>query len=421
MNRFRLTGGDRRGAASMEKDVEGNFWIYPALGAPGAALFGAGFRGFAGLAASLPEVFFPIDAIAERASSLPFRLMRDGLPLDEREAAGYGGVPQVLAKPNLQQDFSQFVYELLFYRLATGTTWVRSVRGVDGKARGLRVIDPDNAEPVFAYGMPAAWEDAVRYDEIMTGLRLPHNVLVDVSDLTVSVERPDPLQGGVRGTSPLAASAPVVEILKRVYQARYNVYAANGVAGILCKEGSDKGGLGADVDPRLRKEMADELSKSYNISGFSASVKALSTVPLKFIDTLAKIKDLEPWRESDRDALAIAALYQVPKHLVPNEVGVTFDNAKESEKAFWQNVVIPAAETAGRVVGEALGLPEGVALMPDVTAVPVLQEDRLGGLQADRQEIDNLQTISTAFPALADRAGALAEAIVSRYEQNGND
>lgn len=404
--------------AVTETDTAGNFWIFPDGGLP-VSPFGA-WRGHVGTALHVPEVFFPIDAIAERASSLPFRLMLDGMPVEG--AAEPLGFRRLFERPNLQQDFGQLVYDLLFYRLATGTTWLWSDRVADSLTgtSAVRVLDPEAVRIRYQHGMPAGWMSARRYDEIAAGFILPAGAVLDPAEVLVSTERPDPATGGLKGRSVLDTGDASVELLRSVYRARYNVYNANGVAGLLCKEG-DKSGFGASVDPKTRKEMADELSQQYNLAGFSGSIKALSTVPLKFIDTLAKIKDLEPFRECDRDALTIAALYQVPKHLVPNEVGVTYENAKESEVAFWDNVVLPAAELAGDLIGRAMGLPEGYTLVPDKTGVSVLQEDRLGSLQADKQEIDNLQTIAAAFPALADRAGALAEAMIARYEQSKHD
>ena len=417
LNNFKFRSDAHR--AVTETDEAGNFWIFPDGGLP-VDPFGGSWRGYYGMALHVPEVFFPVDAIAERASSLPFRLMRDGMPVEEGlEPVGFR---RLFERPNLQQDFSQLVYDLLFMRFATGTTWLWSDR-VSASPFGtlaIRVLDPEAVVPAYMPGMPVRWMQARTYGEIVAGFHLPDGSRIDASEVLISTERPDPSRGGIYGLSVLGTAEASVAILRSVYRARYNVYNANGTAGILCKEG-DKDGFGTSVDPRLRKQMADELSQRYNIAGFSQSIKALSTVPLKYIDTLAKIKDLEPFKESDRDALAIAALYQVPKHLVPNEIGVTYENAKESEVAFWDNVVLPAAELAGDLIGRAMSLPEGYTLAPDKTGVSVLQEDRLGSLQADRQEIENLQTISAAFPALADRAGALAEAMITRYEQSKHD
>lgn len=415
-NNFRFRSDARR--AVTDTDEAGNFWIFPDGGLP-ADVFNA-WSGHVGTALHVPEVFFPIDAIAERASSLPFRLMRDGMPVEEgREPVGFR---RLFERPNLQQDFGQLVYDLLFYRLATGTTWLWSDR-VGASLLGttaVRVLDPEAVRVAYRTGMPAGWLRARSYGEIAAGFYLPDGTYLEVEDVLISTERPEPASGGIKGVSVLDTAKGSVEILRSVYRARYNVYNANGTAGILCKEG-DKEGFGATTDPRMRKAMADELSQRYNIAGFSQSIKAISTVPVKYIETLAKIKDLEPFKESDRDALAVAALYQVPKHLVPNEVGVTYDNAKESEVAFWDNVVLPAAELAGGLIGRAMGLEDGYTICPDKTGVSVLQEDRLGSLQADSQEIQNLQNISAAFPALSDRAGALAEAMITRYEQSRHD
>lgn len=372
------------------------------------------------LARTVGEVLFPIDAIAERASSVPY-VVRDaeGAPVPDGKLGE--NLRRLLRRPNPYGDLSTLVYELLFTKLATGTAWLyRKHAGAFDTTRWIDAVyclDPCRFEPVWRSPLPGYF-DVTDYSDAITGVGDGRD-FVRVEDMVIATSDPDPLEYGVRGSSPLHGVRRNIELVLDVYNARRNVYANNGIAGIICKEAEKGGegvfGVGGDTTSK-RKEIVDDLQQQYSLRGLS-SIKALSTMPLRFVKTLATISELEPFKETYQDALAIAAAYQVPKHLIPTETQVTYDNQRASEVAFWQNVVLPYAEEAGRLLGEALRLQEGWRLAPDPTGVPVLQTDRTAELATEKQEIENLQLLREVLPERAAEINAALASIVERYRQ----
>lgn len=420
MRWFNFRSARRRGGEPLvEVDEAGNFFNYLAPFCGGFRSVSFSQRNTLYIARTVAEVFFPIDAIAERASSVPY-VVRDaeGGPVD---AARLGvNLTRLLDRPNPYGDLSALVYELLFSKLATGTGWLYTKRSgaFDGPrwVDGVYCLDPCRFEPVWRSPLPGYF-DLTGYSDAISGVRDGRDT-VNVEDMTIAVGTPDPDEYGVRGLSPLHAVRRNVELVLDVYNARKNIYENNGIAGILCRE-ADKGGegvFGGGTSAQKRKEIADDLMQKYNLSRLN-SIKGISTVPLRYIKTLATISELEPFRETYLDALAIAAAYQVPKHLVPTETQVTYDNQRDSEVAFWQNVVLPYAEDAGRMIGKALRLPEGWRLTPDASAVPALQSDRTTELDTERKEIENLRLLREAAPDKAAEIDAAVAAIIERYRQ----
>lgn len=415
-----LTSGRGGGRPVAEVDEAGNVFNYIAPDACGFAPVAFCQANTLYIARTVGEVLFPIDAIAERASSVPYAVRdADGAPVSE--AALGVNLVRLLRRPNPYGDLSALVYELLFTKLATGTAWLYAKRSsvFDGPrwVDGVYCLDPCRFEPVWRSPLPGYF-DATRFADVITGVKGGRD-FVKVDDMVIATTDPDPAEYGVRGLSPLHGVRRNIELVLDVYNARRNVYANNGIAGIICKEaekgGEDVFGMGGDTTQK-RKEIVDDLQQKYSLRGLS-SIKALSTMPLKFVKTLATIAELEPFRETYHDAVAIAAAYQVPKHLIPTETQVTYDNQRASEVSFWQNVVLPYAEEAGRLIGEALRLPEGWRLTPDPSGVPVLQTDRTAELATEKQEIENLQLLREALPSKAAEIDAALEAIVERYRQ----
>ena len=411
----------RRGGGQpvAEVDAAGNVFNYIAPGVGGFAPVTFCQANTLYIARTVCEVLFPIDAIAERASSVPY-VVRDaeGAPVPDDKLGE--NLRRLLKRPNPYGDLSSLVYELLFTKLATGTAWLyRKQASPFDNARWVDAVyclDPCRFQPVWRSPLPSYFA-VTGFSDVITGVRDGSDT-VGVDNMVIATTDPDPSEYGVRGLSPLHGVRRNVELVLDVYNARRNLYANNGIAGIICKE-ANKGGegpFGGGDSASTRKEIADDLQQQYSLRGLS-SIKALSTQPLKFIKTLATISELEPFKETYQDALAIAAAYQVPKHLIPTETQVTYDNQRASEVSFWQNVVLPYAEEAGRLIGEALRLPGGWRLTPDPTGVPVLQTDRTAELATEKQEIENLQLLREALPDKAAEIDAALAAIVERYRQ----
>jgi hypothetical protein len=197
-------------------------------------------------------------------------------------------------------------------------------------------------------------------------------------------------EGTFKARSPLAAVRRNIDNLLAVYNARYNVYKNNGIAGIITKKQPNmNGALTEAIDPTTGKDIADELMHQYDLSGHG-NIKAITGIPVDFIKTMATIAELEPFRETWEDAMQIAGVYGVPKELLPRESDTTYANKRDAETYFWQNVIKGVAEDTGRMLTRAMGVTDG-EIVPLFNGVECLQEDRKTGLETDGTELDNLK------------------------------
>src|SRR5690606_27378080 len=149
---------------------------------------------------------------------------------------------------------------------------------------------------------------------------------------------------------------------------RLNVYERNGSSLILSKEKGVET-LAEQVDPVTREMILEDMRNTDGISG-NKNFVGISSYPLKAIETLGKIKDLEPFRETFTDMITIGGIYEVDKELLPKEASTTFSNKKDVEKHLWQNTIIPYSEDLCKVLNDAFWLPEDMEFKVDVSHIP---------------------------------------------------
>jgi hypothetical protein len=196
------------------------------------------------------------------------------------------------------------------------------------------------------------------------------------------------------GRSPLFACEKNINNILAVYQARYNVYAKNGNAGILAKAPVGGGGasLQEAIDPITRDTMLKDLQDRNGLTGDKNFI-GMSSVPLQFIKTLGTIKELEPFDETLENAIKIAGVFGVNKELIPKKDNATFSNQMIAEKSFWQNVIKGTAYDVAKSLNKAYYLPAEWTFEPNFSGIEALQEDKKAGFEADGLMIDNLDKL----------------------------
>jgi hypothetical protein len=196
------------------------------------------------------------------------------------------------------------------------------------------------------------------------------------------------------GRSPLFACEKNINNILAVYQARYNVYAKNGNAGILAKAPVGGGGasLQEAIDPITRDTMLKDLQDRNGLIGDKNFI-GMSSVPLQFIKTLGTIKELEPFDETLENAIKIAGVFGVNKELIPKKDNATFSNQMIAEKSFWQNVIKGTAYDVAKSLNKAYYLPAEWTFEPNFSGIEALQEDKKAGFEADGLMIDNLDKL----------------------------
>ncbi len=348
------------------------------------------------LANTIAEIFIPIDAIAERCSSLKY----DIVDLNTKEVIiPQGNLKRLLESPNPLDRFSDIIYQSIFAELADGNSYIYTktadsiVNPTYDNISNIWVLKPHLTKPVLHKQISNPFlmkqvSDLVDYYK--TFFFYEHKIkpryVLHTANLGIT-------ETGT-GRSPLFACEKNINNILAVYQARYNVYAKNGNAGILAKAPVGGGGasLQEAIDPVTRDTMLKDLQDRNGLIGDKNFI-GMSSVPLQFIKTLGTIKELEPFDETLENAIKIAGIFGVNKELLPKKDNATFSNQTIAEKSFWQNVIKAFANDTAQSLNKIYYLPENWSFVPNFTGIEALQEDKKAGLEADGLFIDNLDKL----------------------------
>lgn len=351
------------------------------------------------LAFQLSEVFFPIDAIADRAASIPYEIRDENdkpitLSLRQKE---------LLKKPNIFNSFSDLVYSIVFSLLADGNQYTYTNYATkDPSADMISSIwsmPPPSITVEYKKNTPSVFNvksksDLVEYYKVIDSKEkidprfITHTTTATLRKLT-SI--------GIEGKSPLCPAEKNINNLLAVYEARFKIYDSNGMAGILSRAattsaGGDIAAAMLDANPITQEKMYEDLTGEYGLRG-DKKAYGFAPYPIQFTKTLASIRELMPFEETLADAIAIAGVYGVDKDLVPQLKGTTFTNKDIAEVGLWQNVVKGVACDIASVLNDAFCLPQGQHFAPVFDDVEALQEDKKQMLESDKLIIENLRSI----------------------------
>ena len=350
------------------------------------------------LACNVAEVFFPIDAIAERVSSVNYELINESTGELYNPSVN---LDKLIKQPNPFDSLSDIVYKSVFSVLSDGNSYIYtktpdSIKNptIDNISN-IWVLKPDVTKPKFLKYIVNPFlikskNDLIEYYKTFFMIR--HNIepryIVHSTSLGIN-------ENGV-AISPLTRVSRNIDNILAVYQARYNVYSKNGNAGILSRDASStNNSMQEVVDPVSRDMMLKDLQDRNGLTG-NKNFIGISSIPLKFIQTLGTIKDLQPFEETEANAVCIAGAFQVDPELVPRKDHSTYTNKIVAEKTLWQNVIKPMAEDKAKELTKVYYLPDGVIFRPNYDNIEALQEDKKTGYESDAIMIDNLAKLTEA-------------------------
>jgi len=350
------------------------------------------------LACNLAEVFIPIDAIADRAASISYKLVTQST---DEEYIPTGNLKKLIDKPNPFDSLGDLVYKDVFSKYSDGNGYLYTktpksiVNPTIDNISNIWVLQPNVTSPVFYKTIPNPFliknkEELIEYYK--TFFLYKHEI--DPRYITQSTVLG--LDQNGKGISPLSRVSRNIDNILAVYQARYNVYAKNGNGGILTKAPSAaSNNLQEAIDPTTRDAMLSDLQSRNGITGDKNFI-GISAIPMQFIKTLGTIQELQPFEETEANAVAIAGIFGVDPELIPRKGSSTFTNKNDAEKALWQNVVKQVCESEAALLTKAFYLPEGVVFKPDFSTVEVLQEDKKTAYESDGLFLDNLAKMTDA-------------------------
>jgi phage portal protein BeeE len=348
------------------------------------------------LANTIAEIFIPIDAIAERAANIKY----DIIDTTTKEIiVPTGNLKRIIDSPNPLEKFSDIIYQDVFSKLSDGNSYVYTktaesiVNPTYDNISNIWVLRPNLTTPILRKQISNPflmktigdlvdyYKTFFFYEHKLQPRYVLHNTVLGIT------------QTGT-GKSPLFACEKNINNILAVYQARYNVYAKNGNAGILAKAPVGGGGasLQEAIDPITRDTMLKDLQDRNGLTGDKNFI-GMSSVPLQFIKTLGTIKELEPFDETLENAIKIAGVFGVNKELIPKKDNATFSNQMIAEKSFWQNVVKGTAYDVANSLNKIYYLPDTWSFVPNFSGIEALQEDKKAGFEADGLLIDNLDKL----------------------------
>lgn len=348
-------------------------------------------RNFLTLFASVPEVYWPIDYIARRIAGATFVLKNaatDAITYRNKQ------FNKMTSHPNCLQCWNEFVYDFFVQKLATGNAFIRAAmpEAFEGSEKAKMcdnfwVLPSDAVQIVPNNGMMPMYGIAEVSDFVKTyrvcGFK---SGSIDVPVWQVWHDR----DGGIsykgnsyemfKGVSRLSSQIKPISNLIQVYAARNIIYYKRGAIGFIVNQRKDESGDVA-IKPDEVKELLEQTSERYGLSPDKYPY-GFSNQPISFVRTSLSISDLEPFKETLLDAIAIAGAFGIPSNLVPRESQSTFSNQASAEKAVYTGVIIPMAKTFCNDLTHFLGYDKmGYYIDVDFSHIDCLQQ---GMLEAEK-------------------------------------
>ena len=353
------------------------------------------------LANTVAEIYHPIDFLADRASKLRFFIAdKNGNEVQVTE------LNRFITDINPFYSFNDLVYQYLFSLLSDGNSF--TYLGVPSSSEKITpntitrcdILIP-NLVNLTEYRNMSILGVSNRND-LVRKFTYELDKTLELNKLRINtydpVLRPDSI---LLSRSPLFKSVRSVNNLLATYSARYNIYVNNGSAGYLVNDKKQTGSNIADViDPTTREDMLKDINNRNGITG-NRNLWGVSSIPLKFINTLSTIKDLLPFEETLDDSIKIAGTYQLPSGLVLRKDQSTFDNKNTDEKSVWENALISLVNTTCETFTRIFGIDAlKYSIKADYSSVSVLKENEASKEDIKTKKIDNLLKIKQLSPDL---------------------
>lgn len=345
-------------------------------------------------ASHVGEIFIPIDAIADRVSKIEYRVFNKNT---DKEVELPASLKALIERPNPLNTFSDIVYQIQFSELASGGSYTVTKMPSSFKTKSydrivnIWVLDPDNTTAKVLRTIPDPF--LIRdLSELINEYKTHWMVDLYLQPSEVTFNTIGRVDNALNPISPLVSVERNINNLLAVYSARYNVYEKNGVAGIIYKDNASNSNIEEQVNPATRQDVLDDIQNRDGITG-DRNFVGISRFKLGMIDTLAKIKDLEPFKETFANAIVIGGAYGVDKELLPKEESTTFTNKKDAEKHLYVNTIMPYSKDIAKTLTKVFYLPNDWEFRPILDNIEVLNDNRLDSVTADQVELENIQKL----------------------------
>lgn len=347
------------------------------------------------LAGSIAEIFYPIDMIADACASLEYEVVdkKTLLPVEYDNP----NFQKLFKQPNPYSKFSDLVYQGVFAKFSDGNCYDYTKIPDSYKNPYIDIIsniwtlNPALTKPELKKAIPNPftvkeknelieyYKTFFLYKHKIDPRYIKHNTMFEIG------------RNG-KGRSPLDAVEKNINNLLAVYSARLNVYEKNMNGGILSADASGGNDIMAQANPVEREKIMKDLQDRNGLTG-ARNFIGVSSIPMKFIKTIGTISELQPFDETEVDAMAIASIYGLDADLVPKRAPSKYSNKIDGERKLWQTVIKSTAIERGVELAQAYYLPDNLTFYPNFQNVEILQEDKKTSYEADKVLIENLTSL----------------------------
>jgi hypothetical protein len=189
-----------------------------------------------------------------------------------------------------------------------------------------------------------------------------------------------------KGRSPFRATLKNLHNLEAVYEARAKNYREGGPRGMWVNKSSDAGG-NVPLSPGQKKEVEEEMMSTYGM-GMGQRPFGFTNQPLAFFKTGSNIQELEPFKETEADAAALAGVNQIPMSLLPG-VQSKYSNLDIAERNLYEVKIFSEANALCHFITKLGCFDElGYKVMVNFDTVTCLQDDALKFAQAFQANAD---------------------------------
>ena len=302
-----------------------------------------------------PSVYSIVSLIAQKASVVPWgvynvkdkkslNLYKSGTPdltvkkmllrKSAMEELNNHELNKLFEKPNPLQGWSEYIEQVIGYKLVTGNTFIQAIGPEAGANKGkvqelwniptpfIEILAGDKMNPVKGY----------RY--------IPDRDVVIPPEQMIHLKywTPDYVSGSMLyGQSPIRAGRRVVTRSNSSYDASTSSFQNMGILGILSANNSTAGpGLTPDQLTKIEEKLRSRASSK------SENKWIATSADLKWQQMGMSPADLAIIESDKMDLRVICNLYHVPSELFNDAANKTYSNTKEAARAIWVNAVIPA-------------------------------------------------------------------------------
>lgn len=306
-------------------------------------------------------------------------------------------IRKLMAKPNPLQSWKQFRAQQKIYMQLFGFCIVLPIIPIGFEKRGP--IDATSLWNIPPYLVDIEETNSLFYQTTLKGIvksiklryrdtitELPLDNLYIFKDFTPSMDTM------VFPESRVRSNAQPINNIIGAFESRGELISYAGSQGIISPDGGGGQYVPMAIDEKSKQQLQADFKTQYGIRKGQFRY-IISPAAIKWQSMSVKTKDLMLVEEVLESTKSLCDSYGYPPHLL-GIIDPTFNNQNAAEKGFYQNTIIPEAESMDEEWNNFFRLPEleeKIRFETDYTHLPVLQEDEKSKAEARKIRNEALQ------------------------------